>query len=41
MLRHSWTPLFHEGVTLELRKLQEAADRAEQNDPFSGDPDSL
>ncbi|MFJ4047097.1 type II toxin-antitoxin system YhaV family toxin [Pseudomonas hunanensis] len=25
--------MFHEGVTLQLRKLQEAAARAEQNDP--------
>jgi len=25
--------LFHDGVTLQLRKLQEAAARAEQNDP--------
>ena len=33
MLRHGWTLLFHEGVTLQLRKLQEAAARAEQNDP--------
>ncbi len=32
MLRHDWTLLFHEGVTLQLRKLQEAAARAEQND---------
>lgn len=33
MLRHGWTLLFHEGVTLQLRILQEAAARAEQNDP--------
>ncbi|MFJ4384873.1 type II toxin-antitoxin system YhaV family toxin [Pseudomonas sp. NPDC089408] len=33
MLRNGWTLLFHEGVTLQLRKLQEAAARAEQNDP--------
>ncbi|PZW45794.1 hypothetical protein F477_04275 [Pseudomonas sp. URIL14HWK12:I3] len=33
MLRHGWTLLLHEGVTLQLRKLQEAATRAEQNDP--------
>ena len=33
MLQHGWTLLFHEGVTLQLRKLQEAAARAEQNDP--------
>lgn len=33
MLRHGWTLLFHEGVTLRLCKLQEAAARAEQNDP--------
>ncbi len=32
MLRHDWTLLFHEGVTLQLRKLQDAAARAEQND---------
>ncbi|MBG6127658.1 toxin YhaV [Pseudomonas sp. BG2dil] len=32
MLRHGWTLLFHEGVILQLRKLQEAAARAEQND---------
>lgn len=31
--RHGWSLLFHEGVTLQLRKLQEAAARAEQNDP--------
>ncbi|MGE8061171.1 type II toxin-antitoxin system YhaV family toxin [Pseudomonas sp. NPDC089547] len=31
--RHGWTLLFHEGVTLQLRKLQEAATRAELNDP--------
>lgn len=30
---HGWTLLFHEGVTVQLRKLQEAARRAEQNDP--------
>ncbi|PZW46933.1 toxin YhaV, partial [Pseudomonas sp. URIL14HWK12:I2] len=28
MLRHGWTLLLHEGVTLQLRKLQEAATRA-------------
>ncbi|UBM23391.1 type II toxin-antitoxin system YhaV family toxin [Pseudomonas sp. p1(2021b)] len=33
MLRHGWTLLFHEGVTLQLHKLQEATARAEQNDP--------
>lgn len=33
MQRHGWTVLFHEGVILQLRKLQEAAARAEQNDP--------
>jgi toxin YhaV len=33
MVRHGWTLLFHEGVTLQLHKLQEAAARAEQNDP--------
>lgn len=33
MLRNGWTLLFHEGVTLQLSKLQEAAARAEQNDP--------
>ena len=32
MLRHGWTLLFHEGVIVQLRKLQEAAARAEQND---------
>ncbi|WEZ86641.1 type II toxin-antitoxin system YhaV family toxin [Pseudomonas sp. NyZ480] len=31
MLRNGWTLLFHEGVTLQLRKLHDA--RAEQNDP--------
>lgn len=30
---HGWTLLFHEGVIAQLRKLQEAATRAEQNDP--------
>jgi len=30
---HGWTLLFHEGVISQLRKLQEAAARAEQNDP--------
>ena len=41
MLRHGWTLLFHEGVTLQLRKLQETAARAEQNDLvawFAGKP---
>lgn len=33
MLRHGRTLLFHEGGTLQLRKLQEAAARAEQKDP--------
>lgn len=33
MQRHGWTVLFHEGVILQLRKLQEAAAKAEQNDP--------
>ena len=33
MLRNGWRLLFHESVTLQLRKLQEAAARAEQNDP--------
>ncbi|WP_448176488.1 type II toxin-antitoxin system YhaV family toxin [Pseudomonas putida] len=33
MLRHGWTLLFHQGVTLQLRKLQEAAARAAQNAP--------
>ncbi len=32
MQRHGWTLLFHEGVIVQLRKLQEAAARAEQND---------
>ena len=31
--RHGWTLLFHEGVIAQLRKLQQAAERAEQNDP--------
>lgn len=30
MVRRGWTLLFHEGVTLQLRKLQEAAARAER-----------
>ncbi|MFK3681714.1 type II toxin-antitoxin system YhaV family toxin [Pseudomonas sp. NPDC088890] len=30
---HGWTLLFHEGLTVQLRKLQEAANRAQQNDP--------
>lgn len=33
MLRHGWTLLFHECVTLQLRKRQESAGRVEQNDP--------
>lgn len=33
MQRHGWTLLFHEGVIVQLRKLQEATARAEQNDP--------
>ena len=33
MQRHGWTLLFHEGVIEQLRKLQAAAERAEQNDP--------
>lgn len=33
MQRHGWTLLFHEGVFSQLRKLQEAAARIEQNDP--------
>lgn len=33
MQRHGWTLLFHEGVIAQLRKLQCAAERAEQNDP--------
>lgn len=33
MQRHGWTLLFHEGVIEQLRKLQAAAQRAEQNDP--------
>ncbi|AIR88383.1 type II toxin-antitoxin system YhaV family toxin [Pseudomonas cremoricolorata] len=33
MQRHGWTLLFHEGVIVQLRKLQEAAARAEHNDP--------
>lgn len=41
MQRHGWTLLFHEGVILQLRKLQEAAARAEHNDPqsFEGNGD--
>ncbi|WP_459206807.1 type II toxin-antitoxin system YhaV family toxin [Pseudomonas sp. MLB6B] len=35
MQRHGWTLLFHEGVVAQLRKLQEAAARAEKNDPQS------
>ncbi|WPP02074.1 type II toxin-antitoxin system YhaV family toxin [Pseudomonas sp. HR96] len=31
--RHGWTLLFHEGVVAQLRRLQEAARRAEQHDP--------
>jgi len=33
MQRHGWTLLFHEGVIAQLRKLQDAAARAEKNDP--------
>jgi toxin YhaV len=33
MQRHGWTLLFHEGVIVQLRKLQEAVARVEQNDP--------
>lgn len=33
MQRHGWTLLFHEGVIEQLRKLQAAMERAEQNDP--------
>lgn len=33
MQRHGWTLLFHEGVIEQFRKLQTAAERAEQNDP--------
>jgi toxin YhaV len=33
MQRHGWTLLFHDGVVDQLRKLQAAAARAEQNDP--------
>ncbi len=33
MQRHGWTLLFHEGVIEQLRRLQAAAQRAEQNDP--------
>lgn len=32
MLRHGWTLLSNEGVTLQLGKLQEAAARPERND---------
>ncbi|CAH0650922.1 hypothetical protein PSEG_03186 [Pseudomonas sp. Nvir] len=40
MVRHSWTLLLHDGVTLQLRKLQEAAAQTEQNDPqgFESNP---
>ncbi len=31
MLRHGWTLLFREGVTLQLRKLQEALTKASQH----------
>ena len=33
MQRHGWTLLFHEGVIEQLRRLQAAVERAEQNDP--------
>ena len=33
MQQHGWTLLFHDGVIEQLRKLQAAAQRAEQNDP--------
>ena len=33
MQRHGWTLLFHEIVIEQLRKLQAAEERAEQNDP--------
>ncbi|MDR0280027.1 MAG: type II toxin-antitoxin system YhaV family toxin [Paucimonas sp.] len=33
MQSHGWTLLFHQGLIVQLRKLQEAAARAEQNDP--------
>jgi toxin YhaV len=33
MQRHGWTLLFHDCVIGQLQKLQEAAQRAQQNDP--------
>ena len=33
MQRHGWTLLFHDCLVEQLRKLQAAAQRAEQNDP--------
>ena len=33
MQRHGWTLLFHECVIEQLRKLQAAAEKAEQSDP--------
>lgn len=33
MQQHGWMLLFHEGVIEQLRKLQAAAERAEQSDP--------
>jgi len=33
MQRHGWTLLFHDGLIAQLRKVQAAAERAEQNDP--------
>jgi toxin YhaV len=33
MQRHGWTLLFHEGLIEQLRRLQAAAERAEQSDP--------
>lgn len=33
MQRYGWTLLFHQGVIIQLRKLQEAAAKAEKSDP--------
>ncbi len=33
MQRHGWTLLFHQGLIEQLRRLQAAAERAEQSDP--------
>ena len=33
MQRHGWTLLFHDGLIEQLRKLEQAAERAQRNDP--------